>query len=167
MIRPTVQKLRAASDMLELIRTMTSTEGLAETLEAATAEGEALDQREADIQAREAAIDTRIAEVEAAEELSNQNRKKADELLAAAQKANEDATAIAADLDKERGRIAGRDVELSVRSDELASDQRKLERQPKALDDREAKTLEAEAALAEREAALAERETKLRALIEG
>lgn len=167
MIQPTVQKLRAASDMLELIRTMTTSKGLAETLEAATAEREVLDQREADIQAREAAIDTRIAEIEALEELSNQNRKKADELLAAAQKANEDAAIVAADLDKERGRIAGRDVELSVRSDELASDQRKLALKLKALDDREAKMLEAEAALAEREAALAEREAKLRALIGG
>jgi len=163
----TPNNLRNASDLVELIRLVSTAEGLETALAQVTAAKTDMDQREADILAREQSIEDRLRQAGEAEDASLAALSAADQRKAEADAAMEALTQATAALDEREVALKAEAKALRARDRELDKREKEAAQIAEAQDARDAVLDAREQSLDARTVELTEKEQRLRAALEG
>jgi DNA repair exonuclease SbcCD ATPase subunit len=163
MIRPTASAIKNASEMLELVRLLSSAKGIEQALATLAEERAALDQREADLQTRENAIADRVSGAEAAEARAQKAEASAERAKAKADLAVAEAKAEDKRIAEARADLATKAKALTDTETSLKKSEQRLAGEVDAQAKREAELNERAAALDIREQGIADREDRIRA----
>lgn len=166
MIRVAGSTIKSASELVELVRLISTSKGLDEALASLAKERAEIDAYAAEVQGKLTSIaDERIAAEKAVQAAAAAERKAAD-AKAVAERAKQEADAAASALSRLKADYNAREKSLNERERTLKVREGEVETRNKVLDGEFAKLKKVADAIGEREAAVAAREAKIKSVFE-